>query len=128
MYEAICEIYIRIDKAPLHEDTKGGTKLEEIVGVVRVHQKLVIAAASVDEVFICIPLSLVLGSGECSMHYFGEAFNYLRRRSPFGSLEGREKINRRLVGDTEHAPFAWPVLPSSLQQPLLSPPATKLQP
>jgi hypothetical protein len=87
-YEAICEIYIRINKAPLHEDTKGGKKLEEIVGVVGVHRKLVIAAASIDEVFICIPLSLVLRSEEHSMHSFGEAFNYLHCRSPFGSLEG----------------------------------------
>jgi hypothetical protein len=36
-YEAICEIYIGIDKAPLHEDPKGRTQLEEVVGVIRVH-------------------------------------------------------------------------------------------
>jgi len=88
VYEVICEIYIRINKAPLHKDTKGGTKLEEIVGVIGVHRKLVIAAASIDKVLIYIPLLLVLGSRECSMHSFGEAFNYLRCCSPFGSLKG----------------------------------------
>ena len=88
MCEAICEIYIRINKVPLHEDMKGRTKLEKIVGVIRVHRKLVIAAASIDEVFICIPLSLVLGSREHSMHSFREAFNYLQCHSPFGSLKG----------------------------------------
>ena len=88
MYEAICKIYIRIDKAPLHKDMKGRTKLEEIVGVIGVHRKLVITAASIDKVFICIPLSLVLGSREHSMHSFREAFNYLHHCSLFGSLKG----------------------------------------
>ena len=51
-YEAICEIYIRIDEAPPHEDIKGRTKLEEVVRVVGVHQKPVIAAAGIDEVLV----------------------------------------------------------------------------
>jgi len=127
-YEVFCKIYISIDKVPLHKDMKGRTKLEEVVGVIRVHGKVVVAAASVDEVLIYVPLLLVLGSREHSVHTFGEAFNYLRRCSLFGSLEGQEKVNRRLVGDTEHVPFAQPVWPSSLQQPLLSPPAAQLQP
>jgi len=47
------------------------------VGVIRVHGKVVVAAASVDEVLIYVPLLLVLGSRECSVHTFREAFNYL---------------------------------------------------
>ena len=88
---------------------KGRTRPEEVVGVIGVHGKVVITAASIDEVLICVPLLLVLGSREHSVHTFGEAFNYLQHCSPFGSLKGREKVNRCLVGDTEHIPFARPV-------------------
>jgi hypothetical protein len=76
-YEVICEIYIRIDEAPLHEDPKGRTQLKEVVGVVWVHRKLVVTGAGIDEVLICIPLLLVLGSRECSVHTFGDTLNHL---------------------------------------------------
>jgi len=65
VYEAICEVYIRIDKMLANKDMKGRAKLEEVVGVIGVHRKLVVTAASIDEVLVCIPLLLVLGSREC---------------------------------------------------------------
>jgi hypothetical protein len=77
MQEAICKIYVRIDEVPLHKDMRGRTEFEEVVGVVRVHRKPVVTVASIDEVLVWILLLLVLGSRECSMHTFGEAFNHL---------------------------------------------------
>jgi hypothetical protein len=96
--EVICKIYVRIDEAPPHKDTKGRTEFEEVVRVVRVHRKPVVAVAGVDEVLVWILLLLVLGSRECSMHTFGEAFNHLRCRSPFGSLEGSRESQQTSGG------------------------------
>ena len=89
MYEAICDIYVSINKALVNEDTKSGTKFEEVMRVVRVHREPVVAASSIDEVLVCILLQLVLRSREYSVNTFGEAFDHLRRRFPFHSLKLR---------------------------------------
>ena len=77
MYEVICKVYIRVEKAFLHKDTKHGTQLEKVVGVIGVYQKPVIAASGVKEVLICILPLLVLRSRECSVSTFGETLDHL---------------------------------------------------
>jgi hypothetical protein len=84
----ICKIYIRVKKAFLHKDTKRGTQLEEVVGVIGVHQKPVVAASCIEEVLVCILLLLVLRSRECLVSTFGETLDHLRHCFPFGSLKG----------------------------------------